>query len=76
MCACRYGHLGAAEVQQLKGTTMAAAAVTLQLSCPETGQEVTKRLPGSLTVAKLKVLVERLFRIPSACQVGPPAFRV
>ena len=50
---------------------MRAGTVTLQLvyQLADGQQTVTKRLPATMTVAKLHVLCERLFSVPSDCQV-------
>ncbi|KAK9812378.1 hypothetical protein WJX73_006240 [Symbiochloris irregularis] len=65
----KFGNVGAAAINQKQGSVMRAGLVTLNLRCESSGSTHTKRLPGSLTIGKLKVLCERLFRIPVQAQV-------
>ncbi|KAK9806127.1 hypothetical protein WJX72_002459 [[Myrmecia] bisecta] len=55
------------------GTALAASMLELRLTCvaPSAGNKMgtqTKKIPASLTVGKLKLLCERLFKLPVARQ--------
>ncbi|KAK9826423.1 hypothetical protein WJX81_003979 [Elliptochloris bilobata] len=56
---------------RLPGSTLAAGLLELHLTCTAPGhgpRSVVKRVPSTLTLGRLKLLCERLFRLPAARQ--------
>ena len=61
--ARKYGPLEEAEVQQKKSSALKNNLVTIQIRSKGSSEILTKQLPANMTVQKLKVLVQRAFKI-------------
>ncbi|DBB11985.1 hypothetical protein WJX82_006869 [Trebouxia sp. C0006] len=69
----QYGPMAGAIAPASTGTALSSSMVEVHLVCvaPSAGKKMgrqTKKVPGSLEVGKLKLLCQRLFKVPAARQ--------
>ena len=67
--ARKYGPLEESEMQQKKSSALKNNLVTVQIRSKSSNSLLTKQLPTKMTVQKLKVLVQRAFRIADVSSI-------
>jgi len=67
--ARKYGPLEESEVRQKKSSALKNNLVTVQIRSMSSNDLLTKQLPKKMTIQKLKVLVQRAFRIADVSSI-------